>query len=203
MGTKMLAFRYKGWRTYVHGTDMYMEFADLVNETAPGVKDGEVMMTIRQMIKNQCKLVYSTGAGAATRPDGYKTEFSFKSGPVDLTAWLVETEEPLSGKYEYDEDEITRNSTVHGENIRINGDLPYSPIEIIVELNKHLHVTLFPEAPGKWLFTKLELTGLLKDEDSREYNLNFVKNSNFRITKSDIFAGDRKIGSIYFSLLKQ
>ncbi len=202
METKALAFRYKGGRSYVHGTDMYTEFAGLVEETLPGVTEGSIKMTIRQMITKQCKLVYSLENNIASKPDDHKSEFSFAIGPTTLTAWLMETDESVSGEYDYNEDEIAQGSAITGETIKLIEETPYSPIEVLVALNKHLHLNLFPDAPGKWLFTKLELIRLLDEKDPPEFELKFEKNSNFRITKTGIFSGGEKIGDIYFSLLK-
>ena len=67
-------------------------------------------------------------------------------------------------------------------------------------MNKHMHQQMFPEAVGKWIFTRIDLEAVC---DAREnLALDFKHNMNYRLTKSDILLGGNKTGDLYFSLVK-
>jgi hypothetical protein len=95
---------------------------------------------------------------------------SWMSG--DQRGWLGETDEPVMGRYEYDEPLLER---AHGILTCDMGNcawvakpdiaIQYKPIEVLVSLNKVLHYRMFPNA-GKWYFTRLELDRPLEPSDT-------------------------------------
>jgi hypothetical protein len=67
-------------------------------------------------------------------------------------------------------------------------------------MNKKYLQLLFPGAPGKWVFTRIDLKK--NHMERKDLGLIFKHNMNFRLTKSNICLGGEKIGDLYFSLVK-
>lgn len=197
-----LNFRYKGGRDYVHGTDMYNTIVEQIMSNNPKLADGAFTMAIHDIVRGQCKLAYSDSADQAPKPENSKVEFSFTSCAARIIGWLVETEEAISERYEYPESEIIRKCAIDGDSVRIDKKTPYTAIEVLVAINKHLHLSTFPDADGKWFFTRLELDRLLRLEDTSNVQLNLVKNMRNRLTKSEIVSNGQKIGHIFFSIVR-
>jgi hypothetical protein len=120
----------------------------------------------------------------------------------DIIGWLVETDEPITERYEYPESEIIEKCFVNGKTVKIDSETPYSAIEVLVAINKHLHLSIFPDAAGKWFFTRLELDRLLQGQDASGFELELVKNMHNRLTKSEILSDGQRIGHIFFSIVK-
>ena len=202
MEEKVLHFRYKGKRDYVHGTDMHEEFASLIRAANPEAYWGTFKMVIHEVTRDQCRLIYQKDAESILKPENGRVEFSFLSDELNLSGWLVETQDPVTERYAYDEDQITQKCSVEGKNIKINEETPYLPIEVLVAMNKHLHLSLFPEADGKWWFTRLDLMRLLEAKDAQFFRIELLQNLQHKLTKSRVFVNNEHIGYIYFSLVK-
>lgn len=197
-----LNFRYKGGRDYVHGTDMYNTIVERISAANPEVAGGTFTMTIHDIVRGQCQLVYSDWTAQALKPENSKVEFSFASGATRIIGWLVETAEAVTERYEYPESEIIQKCFVDGKTVKIDSETPYSAIEVLVAINKHLHLSVLQNAVGKWFFTRLELERLLRPEDASRFQLELVKNMHNRLTKSEILSDGRRIGHIFFSIVK-
>lgn len=197
-----LHFRYKGGRDYVHGTDMYNTIVERISAANPEVAGGTFTMTIHDIVRGQCQLAYSDWTDQASKPENSKVEFSFASGATRIIGWLMETAEAVTERYEYPESEIIQKCFVDGKTVKIDGETPYSAIEVLVAINKHLHLSVLPNAAGKWFFTRLELDRLLRPEDASRFRLELVKNMHNRLTKSEILSDGQRIGHIFFSIVK-
>jgi hypothetical protein len=103
-------------------------------------------------------------------------------------------------RYEYDEARVVSLCSIVGDDITLTKKSPFTFIETLVAMNKHLHQRMFPEAPGKWLFTRIDLT--VGCDDRENLALRLRHNMNYRLTKSDILVDGRKVGDLYFSLVK-
>ncbi|MCI0732557.1 MAG: hypothetical protein L0Y38_01885 [Methylococcaceae bacterium] len=105
-----------------------------------------------------------------------------------------------AGRYEYDEDRIISLCSLEGSAIVLTSESSYTFIENIVAMNKHLHQCLFPDAGGKWFFTRADLDSGCNARERIE--LRFKHNMNYRLTRSDILVNGKKLGDLYFSLVK-
>jgi hypothetical protein len=118
------------------------------------------------------------------------------------TRWLVLTPENDNSaskvRYQYDEDRLTSLCRIEGKKISLVQKSPFTFIESVVAMNRHLHKQLFSGAAGRWLFTGIDLQ---RGCDEREkLTIDFKHNMNYRLTKSDILIDEKKVGDIFFSL---
>ena len=77
----------------------------------------------------------------------------------------------------------------------------FSNAELVVALNKELLTRCFPEAKGKWLFTRLQLPQSFRKSQYARIEVQFLGHSNFRITRSALFGDGQPLGHLFFSLL--
>ena len=198
-----LYFLFKGQRDYVHGTDMYEKIADFVRQSSSGLASGEFRMTIHSIVRHQCRLVYSDVGDSGSKPNNAKAEFSFISGNFKIMGWLVETASPVTERYPYVEEKIIEDCSFRENGIITRKTEGYSAIEVVVAMNKHLNVQLFPEAHGKWFFTRIDLKTLLDRQCGETYSVELAGVLGNRMTRSAILINGKAIGYIYFSLVRQ
>jgi hypothetical protein len=130
-------------------------------------------------------------------------ELVAETGRGNVVAWLQETDLEIEERREFHEEEITGLCRIARQEIEIHGEPGYSPIEVMVSMNKLLHQTLFPGLPGKWLFTRVELLRPLSSRDASQLRLRFQQSfGDNKVTRAGVWAAGEKIGQIYFSLLK-
>ncbi|WP_150048056.1 MULTISPECIES: hypothetical protein [Methylomonas] len=99
----------------------------------------------------------------------------------------------------YDEERVTSQCRIEGDGIWLIGESPFSFIETLVSMNKYLHQQLFPDAVGKWIFTRIDLD---QESDAQSGLALLLKhNLNYRLTKSEILLDGKRLGDIYFSLV--
>lgn len=192
-------FSYRGDRNYVHGTSMYDRLTDHISEQMPERSRASFHMVIHGFATHRCDFIYTLDADLMARPERGCAEVSTSSG---IHGWLVETDDEVTQRQPYPEEEITARCRLDGDgSVRMLGRVPYRPIEILVAITKHLHYCSYPEARGKWIFTRLELDRFLVDEDGGQLAVNIRKSIGTKLTQSDIHSGDAKIGEIYFSMV--
>jgi hypothetical protein len=193
-----LEFCFKGDRTYVHGTDIYNKIiknlaqkeVDYINidfSFHGVVKNNILISSIKPEDEESLKLVYKY-------VDKEKQKRIF---------YGVETNEIITCRYKYPEEDIF--SVCHidkeKEQIELSLNTSYSFIENIVAMNKFLLEQLFPDAKGKWYFTRLQLSEIIDENSEYPLRLRLKNNFNFKLTKSEIFLHDKLVGFIYFSLV--
>ena len=199
-----MQFRFKGHRIYVHGSDMYDTMVNQIEELYTREALGTIRLTIHKPAFKQCDMVLGGPGEVPARPQRPIAEMVVKGIQGPISAWLVETDREVEGRYEYDEDRIGDLCTITGNRIIIADDSGFSSIEVAVAMTKRLHIRIFPDNEGKWFFTRLDLSRPLEAGDALqlaiEFNHSFEDN---RLTKSAIFSADAPIGRIFFSAVKR
>ena len=190
-----LEFCFKGNRNYVHGTDIYQKVFDLLSHeieekfdlsfhgiATKNMKLSHQVPTDESLIKFVCKHI-----------DKSKNK---------VVLYGIEIDSKIECRYNYLEEDICALSQVNisKQELILTKDSSYSFIENSVALNKYLLEKLFPDANGKWYFTRLQLEQLPK-KISYPLKLNLKANFNFKLTKTEIFIENQSIGFIYFSLV--
>lgn len=199
-----LKFRFKGHRNYVQGPDIYNAVVAQIEKIYTHQTLQKIKLTFHTIVSKQCDMFLRKPEEQLTRPDKTVAEFIAHINNKQLQAWLVETEQTIEDRYEYDEKHITDKCVIDGKKITIMGDSGYSPIEVVVAMNKHLHLNLISVDGIKWLFTRLELSRLLQKTDASKLTIELKQNfGNNKLTKSAIYINDENIGNIYFSAVKQ
>lgn len=187
-----LSFCFKGARQYVHGTDIVAQlFKQMADKSLSkiDIKFNGIATQGLDLIEGH----YSENA---------KVNIRWQEGGRLKTYQLIENDQQIDCRYEYDEGSIVDKTVLdlEAKSIRLNEVSGYSLCENFVAMNKYLLQSLYPGEVGKWYFTRLEQSKIVNDDSLIE--VRFVKNFNFRLTKSDILLNDDVIGSVYFSMVR-
>ncbi len=122
-------------------------------------------------------------------------------------AWvgrLKEREDGPTESYEYDEDAVLGLTRLDADqlSIRLLEESPYTPIETLTSMTKALHLRVYPNATGKWIFCKWESQSWPLPSKLTGTTIRVVQALGSRLTKSEIILDGSAIGQIYFSARK-
>lgn len=197
MEIKQVEFQFKGARRYIQGPDLFNAMIDV---GAPASLCNIRFLAHRFVESPICELYSSTDKNELNALEDVSARCQFDIGQTTHWRALKPVATEQSGqRAEYDEARLIALCRRDRETIRLEGSSPYTFIETLVSMNKHLHQQMFPEAAGKWIFTRVDLDVVCNAR--AQLALHFKHNMNFRLTKSDILVDDRKIGDLYFSLI--
>lgn len=190
-----LEFCFKGSRTYVHGTDIFNKLTDLLKNE---MKNEKIDLSFHGIAKTNIDLLIK-------KPENdellkFVIKFTDNSGNQNVL-YAVENGVRIESKYEYPEEDICKlsNLELENKNVILNKDSSYTFVENAVALNKYLLENLFPNANGKWYFTRFQLNKI--PENIYPLRLELKANFNFKLTKTEIIIGEESVGFIYFSLV--
>lgn len=190
-----LTLRFKGARTYVQGPDIHDAMCDALTERG----------VVLEKVDLVCHRLVTTNVTAREIPaeespaEGVHAVFRFNGRTLVLT----ENGEPITLREPYDEPALVTEMELDAAARRIAIAPPagFSNAELVVALNKELLTRCFPEAKGKWLFTRLQLPESFRQSQFARIEVQFLGHSNFRITRSALFGDGAPLGNLYFSLL--
>ena len=199
----IVPFRFKGKRSYVHGTDIYDSMLEMVLDYFGEYPDS-VKGSFHGLLENNGIFrIYESG-----EPLGDEQLFAFftivmKSKTYQIA--LLSAETPISSSYEYDKQKVLENMLIKDETITMQFKSTYTYMEQIVSMTKKLHMTIYPGAKGKWLFTKIHINNAV---DSALYpgkllSVQAERNFQNKLTRCSIKLDDQPVGSIFFSLTPQ
>lgn len=194
-----IKFQFKGKRDYIHGTDMF----NAMVSAYPSADINNIRFTVHDFVRTPlCLLYVADSKDALSEVADIRARCQFDVNGA--THWLAltqgEGDATSGGRFEYDEERIVSLCRMEKDGIVLAQPSPYTFIENIVAMNKHMHQQLFPEVVGKWIFTRIDLLAFCEARENLA--LHFKHNMNYRLTKSDILVNSAKIGDIYFSLVK-
>jgi len=197
-----LEFKFKGSRTYVHGTDIYNGIADFARNQFGLDELSDINYTLHRIMKTQLRIEAFKNEKVRRRDDTC-VDFQCRSGNDTWQFLLAENGKPVTGRYEYPEDDIVALCTcdLNAKNISLTKATPFTDIEVIVAMNKGLVQQLFREAPGKWFFTKLEMNRFERKSQYANLTLTLVRNLGLKLTKTCVVMDGRELGHIYFSIV--
>jgi hypothetical protein len=196
---KRVLFPFKGDRTYIHGTDLF----NAIMREAPAADLRDIQFEVHEVIRTpSCTFEITEDPAEFDALDRCATRcgFSVAGRPVRAGLSGAGGDPAEIIRQPYDEDRVLRLCRVADDAILLNGESPYSFIETIVPMNKALLTQLFPDAPGRWLFTRLILGRSCSAREN--LTLRFVRNFQFRLVRSDVHLGDKRIGSLDFSVMQ-
>lgn len=197
--TREIEFRFKGNRDYIHGTDMF----NVMSACFPSLGMSNIRFTVHGFIYTPlCRLYVTGNKDALSEVPDVRARCQFE---VDgATKWLaltqLEGDTTTGTRYAYDENRITTLCKIGDAGVVLTSMSPFTFIESVVAMNKFMHEQMFPEAVGKWIFTRIDLTRFCDERENLE--IQFKHNMNFRLTKADVLVDGAKVGDIYFSLVK-
>ena len=197
---KILTFKYKGQRTYVHGTDIY----DSILRTVRNYFEAyplNITGTFHRPLKANCifrmyekQIVLAHGS--------FYAFFTLGLGSKIYYAALSSIGDQISSSYTYDEDKVLEGFSIKDAKINMHVKSTYTYIEQLVAMTKRLHISLYPEVKGRWLFTKIQISKVI-DPDlfvGRELTIKSENNFHYKLTKNSIDLDDIPLGTIWFSL---
>lgn len=193
-------FKFKGSRTYVHGTDIYNMVVKFAREEIGLKQIANIKYTLHKVMRTNLKLEFLKNERIPKRSNT-SVVFLCNDGSDQYQFLLEENNQPVVGNYEYDEDSIVDVSVFNKDKktIELFTQLDYTEIELIVALNKGLLNLEFPDGPGKWYLTKIELKEYFYKRDYKSILLKLERNLNFKLTKTKIEIDGIEVGHIYFS----
>ena len=193
-----LEFKYKGNRTYIHGTDIYTHVLKLFEDTYGMAKDIKLSFHKIANTNLEIDILRKGDKGYDYSECAFIMELISDSGEYVVAG--IPTSENIVERYAYDEEKIVETCIFNNEEkwINLKDRLPYHNIEIIVAMNKALLSQLLPE-PGKWYFGKLHVHQDINKMDSNDIKVQLIRNIGSKITKSLILMDDQPSGEIYFT----
>jgi hypothetical protein len=165
----------------------------------------EVHFSIHRFVRTpHCEVYQTDSKESLATLENIKARASFNLGGISQWAALKELSSSPSGpakRYEYPEDRVTSLCVIQDRSVALNGESPFTFIESVVAMNKHMHQKLFADTLGKWIFTGIELT---HGCDARKgLALRISRDVNFRLTRAEVLHHGQAIGNLFFSLVKQ
>lgn len=192
-----LDLQFKGERKYLHGTDIFNETLTWLGSQKSEIKD--IDFTFHRLAAHQLKAVY----GATPEGSEPVAVCSYTSGAGRERVYLIETDQGVSGRYPYPEDELVSKMEIDIPARRgvLHGDVAYSDIEVWVAMTKALHYKVFPHLQGKWLFVRGRFPQYVQHSGSGERTLTIASSFNDKLTRSEALLDGVKVGEIYFSIV--
>jgi hypothetical protein len=191
---KPLDLAFKGNRDYVQGPDIYSGIVRALEaERLP------FRLSIHRFAHRQCELVVPP-PGTSAPPDAIAQFWTMgESGP--LYGWVEEGQAEIIRRAPYDEEPIWSRCQRSGKELELTSIPPtgYAAIEVLVSLTKRLHLDALPPADVKWVFTQLDMARSLTLADLPRLRIRLDQALGSRFTKSSVFAGPERLGSIHFA----
>lgn len=203
LNERLVPFKFKGGRSYVHGTDIYDSMLEMVLDYF-GEYPHSVKGSFHGLLENNGIFrIYESG-----KPLGDEQLFALFSIIMKENMYqliLLDAGTPISLFYEYDEQKVLENMALKDETVTMQFKSTYTYIEQIVSMTKKLHMTIYPEAKGKWLFTKVHIYDVVDPTlySGKVIAVRLIKNFQNKLTQCSIKLNDHPIGSIFFSLMPQ
>ena len=203
MNKKVLKFKYKGNRNYVHGTDIINETIKHLNYL--GYFPDSFEISFKNLIRTDleiCVFNIDDDIGENLMSEDVVAFATFKYAKKTYTISYKKTQKQTKGNYPFSEDLIIKKTILNQEkkSITYSSKNNYTIIELIVVMNKHLLTKLNPNESGKWYFGKLKLQKNVLAEKFSKIQIILIKNMGVRYTQSLIKVDGSKVGFIFFSM---
>ena len=203
MNKKVLKFKYKGNRNYVHGTDIINETIKHLNYLVYFPDSFEI--SFKNLVRTDleiCVFNIDDDIGENLMNEDVLAFATFKFAKKTYTILYKKTEKEIKSSYPFSEDKIIKQTILNQEKKSITylSKNNYTIIELIVAMNKHLLTKLNPNESGKWFFGKLKLEKNILAEKFSEIQITLIKNIGVRYTQSLIKFDGSNVGFIYFSM---
>ncbi len=192
---------FKGKRTYIQGGDMLNVTAAAATQASGANTLQQLDFMINRMSSHRLGLVLDRGDELPATPEPPVATLSFQADGRQWRGMLVEETGEPDCRHPYDEEAIIALCKLEPEkrSITLTASAGHTPIEVIVAMTKALHLALFPEAPGKWVFCRWESECWPLELPPDGYSVVLNKTLGSRLTRSGVMAGERRVGWIYFS----
>ena len=188
--------RLKGDRNYAHGTDIFNTIITSIRDELPTIEIRDVDISFHRLINKRIRatqfLIDSQEAVA---------KFRCNLGGKELSFSLVEGDEFILERYAYPESRIIQHSFINAsERCAVNFDSQgFSFIEVLVALTKSLHMELYGNHSGRWLFVRATFAEYLNSKcDGVEVKVCILSYLGNRFTRCGVQINGINVGEIYF-----
>lgn len=190
-------FKFKGERNYIHGTDIYNETLAWLISQRHDV--GSIDFSFHHIASRQLVGILDT------LPEGIEPVAicSFTSREGRNRLYVVETADPVTGRYSYPEDKIVSQMKLdlNARRCVLLGGVIYSDIEVWVAMTKAIHYEAFPNLGGKWIFARWRSTQYVRRSIALKRELHIASIFNNKLTRSEVFLDGQKAGEVYFVIV--
>lgn len=191
--TTLPDFRFKGGRTYIHGTDLFQSITQFMDAEKSGyLKE----VSFRLFGDRQCAILFTTPESAESRVICQGRWHDRMTGS-DVRFWVVEQGAPVSDHYEFDEDSLCSGAELSENTSLRSFNSEFSMIENIVALTKKLHNEKLSLTKGKWVFGQIILNERLP-ESSEQIQIENYQNIKDRFSRNRIVLDGHLVGEIRF-----
>lgn len=197
MVERQMMLKYKGERDYLHGSDIFNETLTWLGSQKEEIKD--IDFAFHRLAAYQLKAVLG-GLPEGAEPVAVCT---FTSSGAREKIHLVETDQAVTDRYPFPEDEIVSLMEIDlaGRKGVLHGEMAYSDIEVWVAMTKALHYKVFPQLKGKWLFVRGRFPEYVRHSPAKERTLAIAASFNGKLTRSEAILDGVKVGEIHFSIV--
>lgn len=187
---------FKGDRNYLHGTDIFNETLTWLSASKGEIED--IDFSFHRLAS--CQLMAMVGS--PVNESDPVAVCSYTSGGIRGRVYLTETDQVVTGRYPYPEENIVSRMEVNLPTRRgvLHGEMAYSDIETWVAMTKSLHHQTFPQLKGQWLFVRGRFTRYVRHTIADERALVIAASLNDKLTRSEALLDGIKVGEIYFSI---
>ncbi len=196
-----LNFSFNGARQYIHGPDIFNECVRLLQEQFNGALEG-VEFVIHRMTDSNLMLTVCEQEGSPQPVAQAVAEFRFKAGGKNWEALLVEKGGRPESRNAYDESLVVDRCDIdlQGRHVVLDrGEAPYSAMETMVSMNKALHLKVFPDLDGSWVFCRWSSPQWPLAESLSGVCIQLTQTLGTRLTRSEVSLDGKVLGHIYFS----
>lgn len=194
MQSFQLPARYKGGRNYIHGTDLF-DATQAVIATRSQHFASKFEIAFNAMATQGVTLFFE--APNEFKPCGTGTYWDINE---KHKFWLVEDGRVVSQHVDYPESLVTDRATFEAESAQVSiaPNVVFSNIEVWVPMIKILHLRLFPDAIGKWVFVRAKLTNYSPNRGAGHFEVALASRVGQKITRNEVFLDGQKAGDIFF-----
>jgi hypothetical protein len=196
-----LNFSYKGDRQYIQGPDIFNQcFRVLMEQTLDEV--GNLEFAIHKMTDSNLTLMLYQKQQAPEVDSRDIAILKFSSCGRLWQANLINADTKPVDRVPYDENSIIELCEIDADArwiILKSGEAPYSDMETLVSMNKALHMKLFPQLQGSWVFCRWESPRWPLEGGMKSVCVRIVQTLGTRLTKSEVSFEGEVLGYIYFS----
>lgn len=193
----LLDVPFKGQRDYLQGPDLF-DAVQVELQRQDMLQGQRMVVAFRSFARRACGLEMGEVGAVPARPPQAVASVQVGEAAGRRLGWIVETDQPVTSRVPFPEEEIVAVSNLNGQSIRLERRVPFRPAEIAVALTKHLHKTLFP-APGKrWIVSKIDMFRPLPDAGGGGMTIELLQSASMALTRSRVTCGDA-VGDLFFS----
>lgn len=202
MNNDILRFCFRGNRSYVHGPDICSSLSDYISNKIGSDQIKAVDIVCHKLVSKNLQIEIFRNRDIVDKERAVTT-VSFLKNHDKYILLCKESSLDVNCRTDYPEEIIVNQCSLvlSEKKIILTDRLEFNVFQIVVAMTKALHHSIFPDATGKWIFTRLQTNRLLMNkEEYKNISLSHSHNFNYKLTKNEIYLNGNKIGYIYFSL---